>query len=201
MWSRTSPGRDGSGGRVRRLWLRAGPQQRPQLLAAAARGGSIDAAFRLHEGRVLAGTLRWAARAGAGTTKGRDTPLHAGRPVHLPLARLLAGRRANGRTAVFRYLLITATAAQDNSLRTDAGTGHAADGRATGRTAATAAGIAAVRQRTAGNPDSRPQAREPLTRRIVHPSAGNRRAPPHRQPIRRIHHPYPRDLTNVCRLP
>ena len=40
------------------------------------RAGSIDAAFRLHEGRVLAGTLSWAARAGAGTTKGRDAPLH-----------------------------------------------------------------------------------------------------------------------------
>jgi hypothetical protein len=45
-----------------------------------ARAVSIDPAFRLHEGRVLAGTLQWADRAGTGTTKGRDTPLElAGR--------------------------------------------------------------------------------------------------------------------------
>lgn len=89
------------------------------------RGGSIDAAFRLHEGRVLAGTLVWAAHAGAGTTKGRDTPLQmAGRytcrwhdysQVSLP----------HGRAAVFRYLLITATAGPDNSPpESDADTGH-----------------------------------------------------------------------------
>lgn len=73
------------------------------------RAGSIDAAFRLHEGRALEGTLAWASRAGTGTTKGRDTPLRlAGRytchwrdysRVSLP----------EGRTADFRYLLITAT--------------------------------------------------------------------------------------------
>ncbi len=90
-----------------------------------ARGGSIDAAFRLHEGRVLAGTLAWAARAGAGTTKGRDTPLQlAGRytcrwhdysQVSLP----------QGRTADFRYLLLTATAGPGNAPPvSDAGTGH-----------------------------------------------------------------------------
>jgi hypothetical protein len=90
-----------------------------------ARADCIDAAFRLHEGRILAGTLAWAARAGAGTTKGRDTPLQlAGRytchwhdysQVSLP----------HGRTAVFRYLLITATASPDNSPRvSDAGTGN-----------------------------------------------------------------------------
>jgi hypothetical protein len=79
-----------------------------------ARTDSIDAAFRLHEGRVLAGTLAWAARAGAGTTKGRDTPLHlAGRytcrwrdysRVGLP----------DSRAAVFRYLFIIAAADPDS---------------------------------------------------------------------------------------
>jgi hypothetical protein len=79
------------------------------------RAESIDAAFRLHEGRVLQGTLTWAARAGAGTTKGRDTPLRlAGRytchwhdysQVSLP----------QGRPAVFRYLPITASADRDSS--------------------------------------------------------------------------------------
>lgn len=35
----------------------------------------IDAAFRLHEGRSLSGTLSWAVNAGAGTTRKRDVPL------------------------------------------------------------------------------------------------------------------------------
>ena len=35
---------------------------------------TVDAAFRLHEGRTLTGTLDWAG-AGAGTTTGRDQPL------------------------------------------------------------------------------------------------------------------------------
>jgi hypothetical protein len=73
----------------------------------ATRADTIDAAFRLHEGRILEGTLAWGARAGQGTTTGRDAPL------------LLAGRyachwrdyshvtRTNGRTSQFRYLLIT----------------------------------------------------------------------------------------------
>jgi hypothetical protein len=99
-----------------------------------ARAGSIDEAFRLHEGRALAGTLAWAARAGAGTTKGRDTPLHlAGRytcrwrdysRVSLP----------DSRTAAFRYLLITATAdpgsphpAPDAHTTREAGPAHAPD--------------------------------------------------------------------------
>lgn len=76
-----------------------------------ARADCIDADFRLHEGRVLAGSLAWAPRAGAGTTKGRDTPLQlAGRytchwrdysRVSLP----------DSGAAVFRYLLMPATAA------------------------------------------------------------------------------------------
>src|SRR6266516_88384 len=40
----------------------------------AARQDTIDAAFRLHEGRILQGTLGWAARAGKGTTTGRNSP-------------------------------------------------------------------------------------------------------------------------------
>ncbi len=36
---------------------------------------TIDAAFRLHEGRVLTGTLAWNKRASAGTIKGRERPL------------------------------------------------------------------------------------------------------------------------------
>jgi hypothetical protein len=37
---------------------------------------TIDAAFRLHEGRTLHGELPWATNAGAGTTRGRTGPLH-----------------------------------------------------------------------------------------------------------------------------
>jgi hypothetical protein len=78
----------------------------------AARAGTIDAEFRLYEGRVLEGTLRWADRAGTGTTIGRDTPLS------------LTGRYAcrwrdysqvsldSDRTAIFRYLLINASRRQ-----------------------------------------------------------------------------------------
>jgi hypothetical protein len=36
---------------------------------------TIDSAFRLHHGRVLAGALSWSSTAGAGTTVGRDTVL------------------------------------------------------------------------------------------------------------------------------
>ena len=35
----------------------------------------IDAAFRIHEGRLLAGTLTWSATTGSGTTARRDQPL------------------------------------------------------------------------------------------------------------------------------
>lgn len=39
------------------------------------RGGNIDSAFHLHEGRELSGELAWSDRAGAGTTKNREMPL------------------------------------------------------------------------------------------------------------------------------
>jgi len=39
------------------------------------RYGTIDAAFRLHEGRVASGRLAWAESAGAGTTRGRTSPI------------------------------------------------------------------------------------------------------------------------------
>ena len=37
---------------------------------------SVDAAFRLHEGRLLRGALGWSAAAGAGTTRDREAQLH-----------------------------------------------------------------------------------------------------------------------------
>ena len=36
---------------------------------------TVDAALPLHEGRELTGELRWSDRAGAGTTKGRESPI------------------------------------------------------------------------------------------------------------------------------
>lgn len=39
------------------------------------RAGTVDAAFDLADARQLGGTLQWDARAGAGTTKGREAPL------------------------------------------------------------------------------------------------------------------------------
>lgn len=39
------------------------------------RPNTIDAAFRLHEGRTIQGDLAWAATAADGTTKGRNVPI------------------------------------------------------------------------------------------------------------------------------
>lgn len=39
------------------------------------RRDTCDADFRLHEGRVLEGTLRWGAHTGAGTMRGREQPI------------------------------------------------------------------------------------------------------------------------------
>jgi hypothetical protein len=36
---------------------------------------AVDLAFRLHEGRVLEGSVGWSAAAGAGTVKGRELPI------------------------------------------------------------------------------------------------------------------------------
>ncbi|MBK9178769.1 MAG: hypothetical protein IPM45_04220 [Acidimicrobiales bacterium] len=36
------------------------------------RAGSIDEAFRMHDGATLSGTIRWAPHAGSGTTRGRE---------------------------------------------------------------------------------------------------------------------------------
>ena len=37
---------------------------------------TVDADYRVHEGRVLSGPLAWAARAGPGTMSGRESPIH-----------------------------------------------------------------------------------------------------------------------------
>ena len=38
-------------------------------------GNTSDAAFRLHEGKIIKGEMKWSERAGKGTTKGREEPV------------------------------------------------------------------------------------------------------------------------------
>ena len=68
---------------------------------------TIDAAFRLHEGRILAGRLAWASRAGRGTTVKRDTPLQLGGNYPCQWRDYSEVALPNGQVARFRYLLIT----------------------------------------------------------------------------------------------
>jgi hypothetical protein len=83
-----------------------------------ARADTVDAAFRLHEGRVLEGTAGWTARAATGTTDRRDTPLTlAGRYTcrwHDYSKLSLSGDR----TAIFRYLLLNVSAAGASQIST-----------------------------------------------------------------------------------
>ena len=72
----------------------------------AARADTIDTAFRLHEGRVLQGTLGWAARAGTGTTTGRDTPLTLAGQYACHWRDYSEVSLTDCRTAIFRYLLV-----------------------------------------------------------------------------------------------
>ena len=77
----------------------------------SSRADTIDAAFRLHEGRILAGTLAWAARAGHGTTVKRDTPLKLAGHYACQWRDYSEVGLPKGRVARFRYLLITARSA------------------------------------------------------------------------------------------
>jgi len=93
-----------------------------------ARTDTVDAQFRLHDGRVLAGAMAWASRAGRGTTARRDVPLvlagqytcHWQDYSHITLT--------SGRQAMFRYLLIHTPAADAPQLRSAASTDQADHG-------------------------------------------------------------------------
>jgi len=50
----------------------------PSYWRPGKREGTIDSAFRLHEGRRLVGVLAWAAHAGAGTISGKEKPIELG---------------------------------------------------------------------------------------------------------------------------
>ena len=75
------------------------------------RPGTVDAAFRTHEGRDVSGTLAWSTRASAGTTKSREAPIEL-------QGRYVTRWQPYSRGGAFRYLLL------------DIGEGLAAAGRA-----------------------------------------------------------------------
>jgi hypothetical protein len=82
------------------------------------RADTIDAAFRIYDGRILAGTLSWAARPGRGTTAGRDTPLRLSGRYTCRWHDYSAVTRTDSQTALFRYLPIAiepATTSPENS--------------------------------------------------------------------------------------
>ena len=63
-----------------------------------------DAAFRLHDGRAIAGNMAWSERAGPGTTKGRKDPIRLAGSYRLrwrDYADLGEGKRR-----LFRYLAV-----------------------------------------------------------------------------------------------
>lgn len=63
-----------------------------------------DAAFRLGEGRTLAGVLDWAAHTGAGTKKGRERPLSLVGTYQLQWRDF--SQVEGGRYGTFRYLVV-----------------------------------------------------------------------------------------------
>ena len=68
------------------------------------RPNTVDADFRIHDGRRLTGTVGWADPAGDGTTRGREAPLTL-RGVYQPAWQPYStvGR---GRFTEFRYLFL-----------------------------------------------------------------------------------------------
>ena len=71
------------------------------------RGDVVDAAFRLHEGRQLAGSMAWDARAGAGTMRNREAAL-AIRGVYIANWRDFSEVAGDG-AGRFRYLAVEVT--------------------------------------------------------------------------------------------
>lgn len=70
--------------------------------APATHRNTVDAEFRIHEGRRISGELKWANHASKGTTRGRENP------IRLANAYTMRWRDystvAGGRYAAFRYL-------------------------------------------------------------------------------------------------
>jgi hypothetical protein len=76
----------------------------PGYWRPAAKTDPIDVSYRLHEGRMLTGTLGWAARAAAGTTKRREAPLVLTGTYDCVWRDYSTVVDARGRQAAFRYL-------------------------------------------------------------------------------------------------
>ena len=65
---------------------------------------TIDAAFRLHEGRTITGEMAWCERAGAGTTKNREAPIRLSGSYDLHWQDY--ADMGDGRNRRFRYLAV-----------------------------------------------------------------------------------------------
>lgn len=63
-----------------------------------------DIAFHLHEGRQICGKLAWSDQAGAGTTKGRESPIQLNQRYEFRWRKF--GTVGNGKYSEFRYLLV-----------------------------------------------------------------------------------------------
>jgi hypothetical protein len=68
-------------------------------------GQSIDAAFRLHDGRTIAGNLAWGSQAGAGTTAEREASITIG--GHYVLQWCDYSQLASSPTGLFRFLAVS----------------------------------------------------------------------------------------------
>ncbi len=65
----------------------------------------VDLMFRLNEGRAISGALKWGVLAGAGTTRGRETPLTLAGRYECAWQDYSSIQRSSGKPIVFRYLL------------------------------------------------------------------------------------------------
>ena len=68
------------------------------------REGTVDAEFRLHEGRTVTGTMEWSEEASFGTKRGRDVPIHLSGSYALEWQDY--GDEGDGDYQRFRYLAI-----------------------------------------------------------------------------------------------
>ncbi|TWT46253.1 hypothetical protein RAS1_27040 [Phycisphaerae bacterium RAS1] len=82
---------------------------------SAARNETVDAAFRLHDGRPISGRLAWGAAASPGTTRGRDAALHLEGAYRAQWWDYSAHNA--GRFALFRYLMLDVTSAMTLNAR------------------------------------------------------------------------------------
>lgn len=73
----------------------------------------IDAAFRIHEGRTLGGTLFWGSLAGAGTTAKRDLPLVVSGMYACRWKDYATISAATGKDVRLRYLALQIPSARD----------------------------------------------------------------------------------------